>query len=47
VQELLKWNKPAEDELKDFLINKKGFNPEKVDNGLKKMLKFSGTNGRT
>ncbi len=33
--------------MKDFLVNKKGFNAEKVDNGLKKMLKFSATNGRT
>jgi len=44
---LLKWNKPIEDDLKDFLITKKGFNAEKVENGLKKMLKYSGTNGRT
>lgn len=38
IEELLKWNKPQEDELKDFLINKKGFAEVKVDSGIKKLL---------
>jgi hypothetical protein len=33
--------------MKEFLINQKGFNPEKVDIGLKKMLKYQVSMGRT
>ena len=38
IEEKLKWNKPEEEELKDFLINKKGFAENKVESGLKKLL---------
>lgn len=34
-----KWNKPDEEGIKDFLIREKGFNEEKVDTALKKLLK--------
>jgi hypothetical protein len=33
----LKWNKPDEDGLKEFLIGQKGFQDIKVENGLKKL----------
>ena len=42
MEELLKWNKPNEDEMKDFLINKKGFAENKVDSGLKKLVACQG-----
>lgn len=35
---MLKWNKPEEEELKDFLINKKGFAEIKVESGIKKLI---------
>lgn len=42
IEALLKWNKPQEEELKDFLINKKGFAEVKVDSGIKKLLACQG-----
>eukprot|EP00347_Sterkiella_histriomuscorum_P007749 403347702 len=47
LQDQLKWNKPNDEEIKEFLIKEKNFNEEKVDNGLKKLNKFSPTQGRT
>ncbi|CDW80315.1 flap endonuclease 1 [Stylonychia lemnae] len=47
IQEQFKWDKPNEDNIKQFLIKEKNFNEEKVDNGLKKLKKFSPTQGRT
>ncbi len=41
--DLMKWDKPDNDSVKDFLIKEKNFNEEKVDNGLKKLNKFSPT----
>jgi len=38
----MKWNKPQEDELKDFLINKKGFAEVKVNSGITKLLACQG-----
>jgi flap endonuclease-1 len=35
----LKWTKPDEEEVKQFLVTEKNFNPEKVDKGLKKTVK--------
>lgn len=37
--ETLKWAKPDEGELKDFLVTQKGFNTEKVEKGLQKIVK--------
>ena len=42
IEEKLKWNKPEEEELKDFLVNKKGFAENKVESGIKKMLACQG-----
>lgn len=42
IESLLKWNKPQEEELKDFLINKKGFAEVKVDSGIKKLIACQG-----
>jgi flap endonuclease-1 len=39
---MLKWDKPQEDVLKDFLITKKGFAESKVDSGIKKLLACQG-----
>ena len=47
VSDSLKWTKPDEIELKDFLVNKKGFNPEKMDNGMKKLAKSIPLLGKT
>jgi len=47
ISEQLKWNKPDETELKEFLVTQKGFNPEKVDNGMKKLAKSIPQLGRT
>lgn len=33
----IKWNKPDEDVLKEFLVTQKGFTEVKVENGLKKL----------
>jgi flap endonuclease-1 len=38
----LKWNKPDEESLKEFLVVKKGFNDLKVENGLKKLKACQG-----
>jgi flap endonuclease-1 len=42
VEKLMKWEKPDEEELKDFLINKKGFAENKVLSGLKKLTSCQG-----
>lgn len=42
LQSLLKWTKPDEDGLKEFLINQKGFSEVKVDSGIKKLRSCSG-----
>lgn len=42
IEALIKWNKPDEEALKDFLVNQKGFSEIKVESGLKK-LKSSST----
>lgn len=34
---MIKWNKPDEDNLKDFLVKEKGFAETKVETGLKKL----------
>jgi flap endonuclease-1 len=33
----LKWEEPKEDELKKFLVDRMGFNPERVQNGINKL----------
>lgn len=33
----LKWNEPDEDGLKEFLVSKMGFNPDRVSSGIKKL----------
>ena len=38
----LKWNKPDDDGLKEFLVNQKGFMEIKVENGLKKLKSCQG-----
>jgi flap endonuclease-1 len=43
----LKWEKPNEEALKEFLVKEKGFNEEKVEKGLKKILKNQGNLGKT
>lgn len=42
IEAKLKWNKPVEDELKDFLINQKAFAENKVESGLKKLQSCQG-----
>ena len=37
VESMIKWNKPDEDGLKEFLIQKKGFSEAKVESGIKKL----------
>ena len=37
LEAMIKWSKPDEAELKDFLCNHKGFTETKVDAGLKKL----------
>jgi len=37
LQGLLKWNKPEEDKLKEFLCGSKGFTEVKVENGIKRL----------
>ena len=39
---MIKWSKPDEAELKDFLCNHKGFTEQKVDAGLKKLAQSQG-----
>ncbi len=39
---MIKWGKPDEAELKDFLCNHKGFTEQKVDAGLKKLAQSQG-----
>ena len=36
---MIVFDKPAENELKDWLINQKGFTETKVNNGLERLLK--------
>ena len=47
LNDLLKWTKPNDEEIKDFLVKEKQFSEEKVDNGLKKLNKFGPTQGKT
>jgi len=42
LQEALKWDKPDEAALKDFLVAGKGFNDVKVENGLKRLKACQG-----
>ena len=37
IEAQLKWNKPDEETLKDYLVNQKGFSEVKVESGLKKL----------
>ncbi len=37
LSDLVKWQKPDENALKEFLIEKKGFSETKVESGLKKL----------
>ncbi len=47
LNDCLKWSKPVESELKEFLINQKGFSIEKVNNGISKLNKFQPGLGKT
>lgn len=47
MQEGLKWVKPSEEELKEFLVTQKGFNQERVAKGMQKMLKYQNSMGKT
>lgn len=47
VQQSLKWNKPNEEGLREFLIKEKGFSEEKVEKGLKRLLKSQENLGKT
>ena len=38
----LKWNKPEEEKLKEFLVGSKGFQDIKVENGIKKLKATAG-----
>lgn len=38
----LVWNKPDEDKLANFLVSRKGFNPQRVESGLKRIKSSSG-----
>mmetsp|Transcript_25567 Transcript_25567/g.19337 ORF Transcript_25567/g.19337 Transcript_25567/m.19337 type:complete len:130 (+) Transcript_25567:268-657(+) len=42
LQQLIKWNKPADEELINFLVKQKGFNEQKVDSGLNRLKKCVG-----
>lgn len=42
MEAIIKWSKPDEAELKDFLCNHKGFTEQKVDAGLKKLAQSQG-----
>ncbi len=42
LEPLMKWNKPDEESLKDFLVNQKGFSDVKVESGLKKLKATQG-----
>lgn len=39
IEKMIVFDKPAETELKDWLINQKGFTETKVNNGLERLLK--------
>ena len=39
IQKDIKWEKPNEEGLKEFLVKEKGFSEDKVEKGLKKLLK--------
>ena len=38
----IKWNKPLDEDLVSFLVKEKGFNEQKVDNGLTRLKKCVG-----
>lgn len=38
----IKWNKPEEDKLREFLVTQKGFSEIKVESGLKKLKTSTG-----
>jgi len=38
----LKWDKPEEAKLREFLVENKGFTESKVNNGLERLAKCSG-----
>lgn len=38
----LKWLPPQEEELRKFLVERMGFNPERVENGIKKLVEAQG-----
>jgi hypothetical protein len=42
LNQLLKWDKPDEAGLKDFLVNGKGFNDVKVENSIKRLKSCQG-----
>eukprot|EP00349_Pseudokeronopsis_sp_Brazil_P001325 CAMPEP_0202957534 /NCGR_PEP_ID=MMETSP1396-20130829/1892_1 /ASSEMBLY_ACC=CAM_ASM_000872 /TAXON_ID= /ORGANISM="Pseudokeronopsis sp., Strain Brazil" /LENGTH=300 /DNA_ID=CAMNT_0049675051 /DNA_START=148 /DNA_END=1050 /DNA_ORIENTATION=+ len=42
LQQLIKWNKPSDEELINFLVKQKGFNEQKVDSGLNRLKKCVG-----
>ena len=42
LQEMIKWNNPDEEGLKQFLVEQKGFTEIKVDNGIKKLKSCKG-----
>ena len=47
VNEQMKWTKPNEEEMKEFLVKEKNFSEEKVHKGLQKLVKFQPTMGKT
>jgi len=42
IQEQLKWNKPFEEDLINFMVKQKGFNEGKVDSGISRLKKCVG-----
>jgi len=42
LESMLKWGKPDEEALKEFLVTQKGFNDSKVENGLRKLKACQG-----
>lgn len=40
INDTLKWEKPDEEGLREFLIKEKGFSEEKFEKGFKKLMKF-------
>lgn len=41
LEPMIKWNKPDEEALKEFLVGSKGFSEVKVENGVKKLKTMS------